>query len=174
MRKLALLLIAAASIASAGEPGYVDSQLCARCHADVVRTFAQTGMARSFRSAAAISTPDELNGSTFFHEASREWFRMERHDRLPYVRRWQTASDGSETNVLEERVDYVIGAGDQAISFLHRTRDNKLVELPVSWYRENGGHWGISPAYDRPDVIRDSAVRSTSRACSATPRTRLP
>jgi predicted CXXCH cytochrome family protein len=151
LRKLSLLLIAAASFAVAGEPGYVNSRLCARCHADIARTFAQTGMARSFRSALETFTPDEFNGATFFHEASREWFRMQRRDGAPYVRRWQTAADGSETNVLEDRVDYVIGAGDQAVSYLHRTRDNKLIELPVSWYRENGGHWGISPAYDRPD-----------------------
>jgi predicted CXXCH cytochrome family protein len=25
------------------------------------------------------------------------------------------------------------------------------VELPVSWYAENGGFWGMSPGYDRPD-----------------------
>ena len=106
-------------------------------------------MARSFR--PAPKTADQFDGSSFFHEFSREWFRMSRRDGIPYVRRWQIAADGSETNVLEERVDYVIGAGDQAISYLHRTRDNKLIELPVSWYRENGGHWGISPAYDRPD-----------------------
>src|ERR1019366_4280991 len=39
-------------------------------------------------------------------------------------------------------------------SFLHRTRDNKLTEFPVTWYPEDGkagGHWGMSPAYDRPD-----------------------
>ncbi|HVW06964.1 MAG TPA: tetratricopeptide repeat protein [Bryobacteraceae bacterium] len=106
-------------------------------------------MARSFR--PAQPAPDEFNGATFFHEPSREWFRMFQRDGSPWVRRWQSTPAGGETNILEERVDYVIGAGDRAVSYLHRTRDNKLVELPVSWYRENGGHWGMSPAYDRPD-----------------------
>ncbi len=53
--------------------------------------------------------------------------------------------------MFEERVDYVIGSGNHAISYLHRTRDNRLTEFPVSWYPENGGHWDMSPAYDRPD-----------------------
>src|SRR5207253_1427745 len=35
--------------------------------------------------------------------------------------------------------------------YLHRTPAGTLIELPLTWYAENGGHWGMSPAYDRPD-----------------------
>ena len=43
-----------------------------------------------------------------------------------------------------------MGSGNHARSYLHRTTDQKLVEFPVSWYSEDGGHWGMSPGYDRP------------------------
>ena len=148
--RVALFLIGL--LASAAQPGYVDSAACAGCHADIARNYARTGMGRSFRTAtkenARTATKEnafpEFEGS-FFHGASRELFTFVRRDDAPYIRR------STETNVFEERVDYVIGSGEQAISYLHRTRDNKLTEFPVSWYPENGGHWGMSPAYDRPD-----------------------
>ena len=108
-------------------------------------------MARSFRPVTGSSRPGEFDGSGFFHEISRERFTFTWSDGEAWIRRSQPGPGGAETNVFEERVDYVIGAGSQAISYLHRTRDNKLTEFPVSWYPENGGHWGMSPAYDRPD-----------------------
>src|SRR5215510_1604615 len=26
-----------------------------------------------------------------------------------------------------------------------------MIELPITWYAENGGYWAMSPGYDRPD-----------------------
>ena len=52
---------------------------------------------------------------------------------------------------MEMRVDYVIGSGNHARSYLHRTADGHLIEMPVSWYSENGGYWAMSPGYDRPN-----------------------
>jgi hypothetical protein len=49
------------------------------------------------------------------------------------------------------QADYAFGSGDHAISYLHRTKDNKLIEMPSSWYSEKGGHWAPSPGYDRPN-----------------------
>ncbi len=66
-----------------------------------------------------------------------------------FQRRHQTAFDGKETNTLELRVDYVIGSGNHARSYLHRTVTGRLIEMPVSWYSENGGYWAMSPGFDR-------------------------
>lgn len=159
----------------AAQPGYVSSSVCADCHADIAKNYARTGMARSLHAVTSAITEREFNGSTFFHTPSRELFTFMSRDGIPWIRRSQPGTGGSETNVFEQRVDYVMGAADQAISFLHRTRDNKLTELPVSWYPENGGHWGMSPAYDRPD--HPGFSREISFAClfchDAYPQTRL-
>ncbi len=53
---------------------------------------------------------------------------------------------------MEQRVDYVIGSGDHAANYLHRTADNQLIELPVTWYTSEG-RWSMSPGYDRPDHL---------------------
>jgi predicted CXXCH cytochrome family protein len=135
----------------AAQPGYVDSAVCAGCHADIAKNYSRTGMGRSLRTVSKTVAEPEFNGSSFLHAASRELFTFTLRDGIPWIRRSQPGAVGAETNVFEQRVDYVVGGGNQAISFLHRTRDNKLTEFPVTWYPEDGGHWGMSPAYDRPD-----------------------
>ena len=146
------MLAAAALIAA--QPGYIDSATCAGCHSEIARNYAQTGMGRSLRAAGKVTPPGSLpqfDGSSFLHETSRERFTFTLRDGVPWIRRSQPGLDGAETNVFEERVDYVLGSGNHAISYLHRTPDNRLTEFPVSWYPENGGHWAMSPGYDRPD-----------------------
>ncbi len=103
-------------------------------------------MGRSVQAVRAWTKLPEFNGAAFSHEPSHEDFVAFAKDGKNLVRRSQRG-----TNVFEETVDYAIGSGNHAISYLHRRQDNHLIELPVSWYAENGGHWGISPAYDRPD-----------------------
>ena len=138
----------------AAQPGYVDSSVCAGCHADIAKNYARTGMGRSVRAVSRSVVEREFDGSSFFHAPSRELFTFTLRDGVPWIRRSEPGAGGTETDVFEQRVDYVIGGGNQAISFLHRTRDNKLTEFPVTWYPDDGkagGHWGMSPAYDRPD-----------------------
>jgi Flp pilus assembly protein TadD len=48
-------------------------------------------------------------------------------------------------------IDYRFGSGNHASSYLSRTPSGSLVELPLTWYSENGGFWHMSPSYDRPD-----------------------
>ena len=57
-------------------------------------------------------------------------------------------AEGTNQEALEERVDYIIGSGNQARTYLHRTPAGRLVELPVSWYAEKGGYWAMSPNFD--------------------------
>ena len=131
--------------------GYAGSTICAECHRKIAENYARTGMGRSFRSVRADTILPEFEKGAYDHEASREHFTTLHRDGRYYVRRHQTGVDAKPVNVREERVDYVLGSGNDWISYLHRTRDNKLVEFPVSWYPENGGHWGMSPGYDRPN-----------------------
>jgi tetratricopeptide (TPR) repeat protein len=108
-------------------------------------------MGRSFRSLPANLPLPEFNNQTFYHPASQQYFTAHRRDGKPYLRRHQVDANGSITNVLEKEVHYVFGSGNHARSYLHRTPGGKLLELPLSWYSENGGYWAMSPAYDRPD-----------------------
>lgn len=133
------------------DAGYVDGSLCAVCHQRIAATYARTGMGRSFRSVKPGEALPEFNGKTFEHAASGEFFTPYVRDGKPHLRRHQIGFDRSITNILEQEVQFVFGSGNHARSYLHRAANGRLIELPLSWYAENGGYWAMSPAFDRPD-----------------------
>src|SRR5579884_1028597 len=131
---------------------YADPAVCGECHGDIASTYSKTGMGRSFHRMtqnAEIHWPTP--GKPWRHAASDSLFEMIQRDGAWYQRRWQVGFDGKETNVDEKRVDYVLGSGNHATTFLHLTEQNTLQELPLGWYAEKGGYWAMNPGYDRPD-----------------------
>jgi predicted CXXCH cytochrome family protein len=144
-RRIALLAMLAAGLSGA------TPRNCAECHAGIAASYARTGMGRSFQAVLAGTKLPDFDGAKFSHPPSREDFIAFEKDGKNFVRRSQQGSNMQGSNIFEEQVDYAIGSGNHAISYLHRRRDNQLIEFPVTWYAENRGHWGISPAYDRPD-----------------------
>jgi predicted CXXCH cytochrome family protein len=140
--------------AETANSGYVDPKVCESCHADVAKTYRKSGMSRSF----SRPNPDNLiedytKANSFVHKASGLKYTMIARDGKFYQRRSSVGSDGRESDVLEEQVDYVIGSGNHARAYLHRTQQGKLIQLPVSWYVENSGSWYMSPGFDRADQL---------------------
>jgi tetratricopeptide (TPR) repeat protein len=132
--------------------GYVDSKLCAACHADVYNSYMRTAMARSFaRPDTENEIEDYASNKSFFHAASATWFEMIRRNGQYYQRRYQIGFGSVQTNIDETKIDYAIGSGSHARAYLHRTANRKLMQLPMAWYSEDGGHWGMSPGYDSAD-----------------------
>lgn len=80
-----------------------------------------------------------------------------------YQRRHQLDAAGNPVNVMEFRVDYVMGSGNHARAYLHRTESGRLMQLPLGWYAEKGGYWAMNPGYDRPD--HDGFRRPITYAC---------
>jgi LSD1 subclass zinc finger protein len=103
-------------------------------------------MGRSFSTPSAETTLDK----PFYHGPSDSYFTMQRRDGRFFQRRYQLGPDGRPTNVFEKSVDFIIGSGNHARTFLHRTPRNTLIELPLGWYAENGGYWAMNPGYDQP------------------------
>ena len=135
----------APSAASASEYSAADS--CAACHSEIAEAFSQTGMARSFYPPSldsALSTPAD-----FYHNESDRHYRVFERDGKYFQRRHQVI-DGSEENIVEKEIHFVMGSGNHARSYLHRDRLGKIVQLPLGWYAENGGFWAMSPGYDQP------------------------
>jgi predicted CXXCH cytochrome family protein len=109
-------------------------------------------MARSFyRPRPENTVEDYTSRNSYYHPASDTWFAMIQRDGRYYQREWQIGFDGKETNAVEKEIDFVLGSGNHARTYLHREAGNTLVELPLSWYAEKGGTWAMSPGYDRPD-----------------------
>jgi len=157
-------LIAEQAYAQPAANPYVDPALCATCHADKANGFRKTGMGRSFyRLEAANAIEDFTPGKTFYHQASDTYFAMIARGGRYYQRRWQIGFDGRETNVDEKQVDYVLGSGNHARTYLHRTSRNTLQELPLGWYAEKGGYWAMQPGFDRPDY--PGSTRAVTYEC---------
>ena len=132
------------------ESGYVDATACAGCHAEIAKSYLLTGMGRSlYRPRAENQVEDFKTHNRVYNRASDRYYTMLERDGKWYQRRHQIGFDGKEINIVEKAVDYVMGSGNHVRSYLSRTVQGTLVELPVSWYTENGGYWAMSPGYDR-------------------------
>lgn len=133
-------------------PHYIDPRTCAGCHRAIAEQYRLTGMGRSlYRLGTATQIEDFTLNNLFRHTSSDKFYKMVSHDGRFFETRYELGPDGKQDNLVEEQIDYVIGSGNQARSYLHRTPEGKFVELPVSWYSQGEGHWGMTPGYDRPD-----------------------
>jgi predicted CXXCH cytochrome family protein len=137
---------------AAPKNNYVDATICADCHPKIAETYYRTGMGRSFARPMTTNTVvDAAKPVTFFHKPSESYFTNIELDGKFFQRRYQIGFDGKETNVIEKQIDFVMGSGNHARAFLHRTGRNTLIELPLGWYSEKEGTWAMSPGYDRAD-----------------------
>jgi Flp pilus assembly protein TadD len=163
-----LLLTAAFSFLRAQTPAnsYVDSKLCAACHAKIAQAYALTGMARSFyRPAGAPQLEDYARRNPFFHQPSGTWYAMVQRDGTVYQRRWRIGYGGKEIDTQESRVDYVMGSGNHARTYLHLTARGALMESPLAWYAENGGAWAIGPGHDGAYSLPPRAISYECMFC---------
>jgi predicted CXXCH cytochrome family protein len=144
------LLLRGESPTAAAPNAYVDARLCSGCHEKIAKTYALTGMARSFHPARGGKTIEDFaRGNPFFHQKSGTWYAMLQRDGNYYQRRWRIGPGGQEINVQESKVDYIMGSGNHVRTYLHSTDRGTLIELPLAWYSENGGTWAMNPGYDR-------------------------
>ena len=125
------------------ETGYAAAASCQPCHARIYASYMKTGMGRSF---APIGSAPAIEDWTarFTHALSGREYSVHNRDGRFYMRR--TSPDS-----VEKEIHYVIGSGNHSRTYLTRKKNGKLTELPLSWYAGEGGHWAMSPGYDRPD-----------------------
>jgi tetratricopeptide (TPR) repeat protein len=129
----------------AEQSAYVNTQECAACHARIFASYQLTGMARSFYPATPGPTIED-----FYHAPSDTHYSMFQRQGKYYQRRWQIGPDGRPINEEELGVDFVMGSGNHARTYLHRTARGTLLELPLGWYSEKGGFVAMNPGYDTP------------------------
>jgi tetratricopeptide (TPR) repeat protein len=132
----------------------VNPRLCFGCHAAIFKSYRETGMAQSFGRLRPDNTPEDYTKKNrFYHAPSNTYFEMIRRGGDFFQLRYQIGYEGKRTNVEETKIDYYLGSGIHARAYLHRSTDGRLLQLPVTWYSEKGGHWGMAPGYDFPNHI---------------------
>jgi tetratricopeptide (TPR) repeat protein len=129
--------------------GYADSKMCATCHREIAANYARSGMGRSFfKPGTATTIEDFSKPPAYYHALSDSYYAMSIQNGEYLQRRWQLNAAGKEINVEELKIDYVMGSGNHARSYLHRTERGMLIELPLGWYPDKGGEWGMVPGSD--------------------------
>ena len=111
-------------------------------------------MGRSVQSTEALA----LKPASFYHRLSNRHYSI----RSDSMRRHQVDADGREIQIIEKPISFGIGSGNHAVTLVNRTPRGLLIELPVSWYRQQGTY-AMSPGYDSPDHI--VMRREISSAC---------
>ncbi len=143
-------------------PGYVADRACALCHTDLAASYAAKGMARAFQRPRPAADIEDFSAPPFVHGPSGQQFQIIRRDGRVIFRRWQTGPDGQPINVFETPVDWILGSGDHARTYLYQTAGGELYQLPLAWYTQTGS-WGMAPGFDRPD--HEGVVRRVRREC---------
>src|SRR5262249_28072732 len=127
---------------------------CEQCHANIARTYAHVGMARSFQ-ALTCATP-ELPGVPIYHVRSHRYYEVLRRGDRMVQRRYELDASGTPVNTFELEATHGIGSGNHARTYFHLTGAGELIELPLTWYAQEK-RWYLSPGFDQsapPDFTR--------------------
>lgn len=123
--------------------GYLQDDTCGHCHQHIAQTFAEVGMGRAFTRPLQVGLPEDFEQATYTHPATGQRYRIYRKDNALWFE--QRGRDGDSALTL--RVDWAIGSGHRAQSYVHRTEAGELYQLPVTWYAESR-QLAASPGYE--------------------------
>jgi hypothetical protein len=126
-----MLLLAAQAL-------YVGNNACEPCHAEILRAYSATPMAKS-----SGAVQGGLNAGTFRHPDSKTDYRIQSSGVV-------TATRGALK--MQRQLDYFIGSGSTGQSFLY-LKDRFLFQAPVTWYSQLA-RWDVSPGYEKDQVSR--------------------
>ncbi len=76
----------------------------------------------------------------------------QKHATAYSITRHQLNATGQPINLIEKSIALSIGSGNHAITYLHRTPQGRLLELPISWYA-NLKTYAMSPGYNNSDHL---------------------
>jgi predicted CXXCH cytochrome family protein len=149
-RMIGTALFAIAASVAGSPPGYVNDASCSSCHADIVRTYQNVGMSKSFYRPRTDDVIEDFGKLPFRHQRSGDVMELRwRQGRLVF-RRWQVDASGKAINTLEQPVDWILGSGHHARTYLYQTPNGELYQLPIAWYSQTK-EWAMAPGYDRRD-----------------------
>ncbi len=132
------------------ETRYVGTAVCAGCHPKEAESYRQHPMGRSLAPVTQASAlPDDRNKGNPF-EADGFRYQVEQQGERLFHRQTCLGSDGAVLTDVRVEVDFVVGSGERARSYLIN-RDGYLYQSPISWFADRQT-WGLSPGYSQQRV----------------------
>jgi Flp pilus assembly protein TadD len=136
--------------------GYVGSEACSRCHAEIYNHFARTSMGRSTEPV----TPEFLRTvplpASVYDQKFDRHFEVNAQDGKLYQSEYQLDASGHEVFRNTHAITWIVGTGMNGQSALTQ-RGDYVFEAPLSFYSKTG-QWALSPGYQRGDYGFNRAV----------------
>lgn len=144
-------------------PKYVGSEACQDCHQAIYNDFIHTGKGRSFRKVGTTTLPFKLP-SPFIHDTySGLSYQVWGHADSLFVTEYKIIK-GDTIHKRVQPIHYIIGSGNQTMSFLYE-ENHYFYEIPVTWYARKN-FWDLSPGYEKGANTRfDRAVGNQCMHC---------
>lgn len=137
----------ASGAGSGRDAAYAGPASCAECHASIAKSYAGTGMGRSFYPLEPDSAVEDFTSDNRLElPDSGLAYEMTARDDGYWMRQAALGAGGEILAEAELRMAYVLGSGNHSRSYLAE-RDGYLFEMPVCWYPGKPG-WDLCPGYE--------------------------
>ncbi len=124
---------------------FVGDEACSSCHEEEYAGYQSHGMANSMAKVTSIDLVGPLPSPAIYHEPSNLYYRAFEKDGKFFQEEYRLDPDGNRTHSLVRSIDWVVGSGTAARTFL--TVENGLyTEMPLTWYTQSR-KWDLSPGY---------------------------
>jgi Flp pilus assembly protein TadD len=135
---------------------FVNDARCTSCHEKIVHSYHDVGMSKSFYRPRQDDVIEDFAKLPFKHAKSGDVLELRwRNGRLIFRR-------VNGQSVFEQPVDWILGSGHHARTYLYQTPNGELYQLPLAWYSQTK-EWGMAPGYDRPD--HEGVLRRARHEC---------
>ena len=177
---------------TAADVEYVGDASCATCHAEIAETYASHGMAQSFYRLSDSTAVEDWSGVPVTHAATGFTYTARRDGGRFVQEETRTEADGSVSHRLVRAMDFVVGSGSAARTYLSQ-ENGRLYQLPLTWYTQSagperdstagpsgrkaseaGGYWALSPGYDAFNNRFNRTVPDRCMACHNGPSEAVP
>lgn len=148
------------------QQGFVGSQACQKCHAEISETYAAHPMGQSIRPIdVAMESQRLIDQHAIVSDEPQSYVVAIEEDQLVHHERI-TDIEGRLLFDTEAAMEYVVGSGARAMAYLHR-RDNLLFMSPLNWY-SGAAKWDFAPGHSADDRRRfDRRVNDDCLSCHA-------
>ncbi|HEX3582337.1 MAG TPA: hypothetical protein VH087_11295, partial [Thermoanaerobaculia bacterium] len=155
-------LVVFAAVAASIPAGYVDDVWCGTCHVKIVQSYQHVGMSKSFYRPLQSGAIEDFGKLPFRHARSGDVMELRWRDGRLVFRRWRLDAAGKPVHLFEQPVDWILGSGHHARTYLYRTPNGELYHLPLAWYTQTK-EWGMAPGFDRAD--HEGVLRRARTEC---------
>lgn len=140
---------------------YVGTEACQPCHEKITESYLQTGMGKSMHKPSKDNVIEKI-GQVVYDSTWNFYYQARWKNDNFFICEFRI-ENGDTTHQRWEKIDYVVGSGNQTRSYLIE-REGYIYEAPITWYVSKQ-IWDLSPGYDDNNARFDREIGLTCMAC---------